>query len=139
MSAPDDLTAALPAPRDDEPAGLRGDIVDEVSDHLTCATRREQLHGRVDETEARRRAIHRFGDPARICFQLWWARMRGTIMTQRSLVAMFAATIAMFAAGTFAMWQLHREQRGLFEKLLESSQSTSAALAKQAEASAQEV
>src|SRR5690349_13007915 len=108
----DDLSSALPAPRDDEPAELRRDSVDEIADHLACATRREQLHGRVDETEARCRAIHRFGDPTRICLQLWWARMRGTIMTQRSLVGMFAATILMFAAGTFAMWQIHREQQG---------------------------
>jgi hypothetical protein len=154
---PDDLTSALPAPRDDEPAALRGDIVDEIADHLTCATRREQLSGRVDETEAHRRAIHRFGDPARICLQLWWARMRGTIMTQRSLVGMFAGTIAVFAAGTFAMWQFHREQvdlifksqsaataqmqeqQGIFQKLLESSQATSAAFAKQAEANAEDV
>ena len=34
---PDDLTAALPSPRDDEPASLRQDIVDELSDHLHCA------------------------------------------------------------------------------------------------------
>lgn len=157
MHPPDDLTAALPAPRDDEPAALRGDIVDEITDHLTCATRREQFRTGIDETEARRRAIHRFGDPARICVQLWWARMRGTIMTQRSLIGMFVATIAAFVVGTFVMWQFHREQvdmilkyqnsassqmreqRGIFERLLGPSQAASAELAKQAEANAQEV
>jgi len=38
-----DLTADLPAPRDDEPASLRNDIADELRDHLECALRREEL------------------------------------------------------------------------------------------------
>jgi hypothetical protein len=40
---PSDLTADLPAPRDDEPASLRQDIADELADHLACAVRREEL------------------------------------------------------------------------------------------------
>src|SRR5262245_50667072 len=40
---PRDLTADLPAPRDDEPSSLRDDIVDELADHLACAVRREEL------------------------------------------------------------------------------------------------
>ncbi len=40
-----DLTADLPSPRDDEPASLRQDIIDELADHLHCALQRELLLG----------------------------------------------------------------------------------------------
>jgi hypothetical protein len=45
---PSDLTADLPAPRDDEPASLRDDIADELRDHLECAVRREELNSRSE-------------------------------------------------------------------------------------------
>ena len=37
------LSALLPPPRDDEPASLRQDILDELADHLICAYNRELL------------------------------------------------------------------------------------------------
>ena len=43
MFGHDVISAELPGPRDDEPASLRQDIVDELRDHLQCAFHRE-LH-----------------------------------------------------------------------------------------------
>ena len=45
MDFRDALSADLPSPRDDEPASLRDDIVDELADHLACSYRRELLRG----------------------------------------------------------------------------------------------
>ncbi len=61
----DSLSALLPSPRRDEPAGLRQDILDELADHLTCSFHRELLRG-SDSADARRRALERFGDPAAV-------------------------------------------------------------------------
>ena len=47
------LSSELPAPRDDEPARLRQDILDELADHLACSYNRELLRG-ADPGEARR-------------------------------------------------------------------------------------
>jgi hypothetical protein len=52
MDYRDELIASFPPPPTDEPAGLRGDIVDELADHLACAHRRELLRG-VDPVAAR--------------------------------------------------------------------------------------
>ena len=59
------LSSELPAPRDDEPAGLRQDILDELTDHLACSYNRELLRG-AHPGEAHRRAIERFGNPAAV-------------------------------------------------------------------------
>ena len=45
MDFRDTLSALLPPPRDDEPASLRQDILDELGDHLACAYNRELLRG----------------------------------------------------------------------------------------------
>lgn len=63
MDFRDGLSAELPAPRDDEPGGLRDDILDELADHLACAYRRELLRG-ADTATARQCVLERFGDPA---------------------------------------------------------------------------
>ena len=57
------LSALLPPPRDDEPASLRKDIIDELSDHLVCAYHRELLRG-VASNVAHQRVLEQFGDPA---------------------------------------------------------------------------
>jgi hypothetical protein len=85
MNFHDGLAADLPSPRDDEPNGLRDDIVDELADHLSCAYRRELLRG-ADVATARKRILERFGDPAAVARRLWLDAMRGRIMTQRILV-----------------------------------------------------
>ena len=63
------LSALLPPPRDDEPASLRHDIIDELSDHLACAYHRELLRG-VNSTVARQRVLEKFGDPAAMARRL---------------------------------------------------------------------
>jgi hypothetical protein len=86
MDFRDATSADLPAPRDDEPTGLRQDILDELADHLACSYNRELLRG-AGPGEARRRAIERFGDPAAVARRLWLDAMRGKIMAQRVLIA----------------------------------------------------
>src|SRR5262245_49688600 len=89
-----ELAVGFPAPRDDEPSSLRQDILDELADHLRCATRRELLATR-NEQEARQRVIERFGDPAEIARRLWYQAMWSKIMSQRIMlgsVGILAAT-----------------------------------------------
>jgi len=86
----DDLAAAFPRPRDDEPPELRARIVKELRDHLTCAYRRELvLCG--DETDAERRVLEKFGDPRRIARKLWFDAMQEKIMSQRWMFACSSA------------------------------------------------
>jgi len=80
------LSALLPPPRDDEPACLRQDILDELADHLSSSYHRELLRG-FDPATARARAIERFGDPAAVACRLWLDAMKGKIMAQRVLIA----------------------------------------------------
>ena len=86
MDYHDTLSALLPAPRDDEPASLRHDIIDELADHLTCAYHRELLRG-TDPAAAKARTLQRFGDPAAVARRLWLDAMKGKIMAQRILIA----------------------------------------------------
>jgi hypothetical protein len=86
MDFRDTVSADLPTPRDDEPAGLRQDILDELADHLTCSYHRELLRG-ANPGDARRRAIERFGNPAAVARRLWLDAMKGKIMAQRVLIA----------------------------------------------------
>ena len=112
MDIGDALSAEWPAPRDDEPAGLRQDILDELADHLACSYNRELLRG-AGPGEARQRAIERFGDPAAVARRLWLDAMRGRIMAQRVLLA--ACLVVTMASLSLAgvMWrqtaQAHRE------------------------------
>src|SRR5262245_6371801 len=103
-----DLTADLPAPRDDEPASLRNDIAAELRDHLECALRREELkspsepcgsaprsegfdrppdrgcRGSGDRaTSAYQRVLERFGNPRTVARKLWLDAMQEQIMSQR--------------------------------------------------------
>jgi hypothetical protein len=79
------LSARLPAPRDDEPQGLRQDIIDELADHLACSAQRELLRG-ADPATARARVLERFGDPAALARRLWLDAMRGKVMAQRMVI-----------------------------------------------------
>jgi hypothetical protein len=79
------LSAELPPPRDDEPPGLRQDILDELADHLACAYKRELLRG-VEASAAQARVLEQFGDPAAVARRLWFDAMKGKIMTQRLLI-----------------------------------------------------
>jgi len=101
MDFRDTLTAELPDPGDDEPEGLRADIVDELADHLACSYRRELLRG-ADPTEARRRVLDRFGDPAAVARRLWFDAMRGKIMSRRILIG-YSILLTVICAGLVAL------------------------------------
>jgi hypothetical protein len=117
MRASDPIADSLPPPRDDEPADLRSDIIDELSDHLDCAVQRELLRGK-DETDARRTAIQRFGDIPKIARQLWWDAMKERIMTGRVSLALSIGVV--FLMGIFGMlgWQIMQDQRELNQRVL---------------------
>jgi hypothetical protein len=104
MTWPDDISQDFPALRDDEPATLRHDIVDELSDHLQCAHTRE-LHLIGDATKAKQNVLERFGNPARVAYRLWFDAMKEKIVSQRIVVG---ASVVMTAACLFAgylAWQ----------------------------------
>ena len=117
MDHRDTLSAELPAPRDDEPPGVRDDIVDELVDHLACAYNRELLCG-ANATEARRRVYERFGDPAAVVRRLWFDAMRGKIMVQRVLLATCLVCVVVSLASfslAGAMWIQGNRDRALRE------------------------
>ena len=58
---PDEIGAAFPPPRGDEPAGLRRDIADELADHLYCAVQQE-LKRTHDKQTAQENVLARFGE-----------------------------------------------------------------------------
>jgi hypothetical protein len=128
-----DLAADLPAPRDDEPADLRRDIVDELSDHLRCAVDRERQRAALNGEEAAAqnqdflwpRVVARFGHPARIARQLWWDAMKESIMSQRTqtatLVIMSLFCVAMMIVTFISLAdsrQLARDNQNLNKQLL---------------------
>ena len=103
MDFRDRLSAELPAPRDDEPGGLRDDILDELADHLACAYQRELLRG-ADVATARQRVLERFGDPAAVARRLWLDAMKGKIMAQRILVVCCIVLTVISLSLAFMMW-----------------------------------
>jgi hypothetical protein len=142
----DESAAQFPAPRSEEPAGLRREIVDELADHLTCARRREQLADAAQTEEAiNRRVLDRFGDPGAVAHKLWFDWMWEKIMTQRILVGVcivmaIVSCVALGLAWTsldrqqdlMATWQSTSEtqaleQQKLFERLLAQSEKAVAA------------
>ena len=104
MHIRDTLSTLLPPPRDDEPTGLRQDIIDELSDHLACAFNRELLRG-ADSTTARQRVLERFGDPAAMARRLWLDAMKGKIMAQRVLIASCVVVTAASLALVGLVWR----------------------------------
>ncbi len=120
MFGSDNISADLPAPRDDEPASLRQDIVDELRDHLDCAFVRElhTPHSRgcisADQTTqdaACQRVLARFGNPATIARRLWWDSMQEKIMAQRFTAIMAGIAAAACVAVGVLMWQLLQNSR----------------------------
>jgi hypothetical protein len=114
---PHDLTADLPAPRDDEPESLRRDIVDELRDHLACALHRELHHSRgwisADERHdaAEQQVLTRFGNPAAIARRLWWDAMKERVMAQRFTAIMAGIAAAACVAAGCLLWQLLQDSR----------------------------
>ena len=98
------LTSRLPAPRDDEPPGLRDDIADELADHLACSLQRELLRG-GDPSAAGARVLEQFGDPAAVARRLWFDAMKGKILAQRVLIGTCLVLAAACVALVGLVWQ----------------------------------
>jgi hypothetical protein len=121
------LSLALPPPRDDEPAGLRQDILDELADHLVSSYHRELLRG-LDPATARARVTEEFGDPAAVARRLWLDAMKGKIMAQRVLIAAcLVVTIAslslaglLWLRSTQSAVQLARAEQRMAESMAEA-------------------
>jgi hypothetical protein len=148
---PHDLAADLPAPRDDEPAALRDDIVDELRDHLECALRREELKtssepwGSAPRSEvcgrspnratsggvqprrssACQRVLDRFGDPRTVARKLWWDAMRERIMGQRisiMLQAIMAGAVIAMCVIVYQSIQQSAHTQGMLVTMLNKTQ-----------------
>ncbi len=121
------LSAGLPPPSDDDPPGLRQNIVDELADHLASSTQRELLRG-LDPVAARAEVLKRFGDPAGIARRLWLDAMKGKIMAQRAVLAtcLLVTAISLAIAGMFWMQstqatrELAETNRRMAEALLQN-------------------
>ena len=110
MDFRDTLSTLMPAPRDDEPANLRREILDELGDHLACAYNRELLRG-ANSQLARQRVLDLFGDPAAVARRLWLDAMKGKIMAQRVLVATCLVVMLACAATVGLAWQWMNQDR----------------------------
>jgi hypothetical protein len=110
MNLRQSISVDLPAPRDDEPAGLRRDIFDELADHLACSYKRELLRG-VDAAEAEASALERFGDPSAVARRLWLDAMKERIMLQRVVVASCLVVMLTCVGFTAMAWvQMNRSR-----------------------------
>jgi hypothetical protein len=108
MDIRETLSAQLPPIRQDEPARLRQDILDELSDHLICAYNREVLRG-VESSVAHRRVLKQFGEPAALARRLWLDAMKGKIMTQRVVIGTCVFVTAASLALVGFIWQQARQ------------------------------
>lgn len=128
MVPPDNIASLIPARRNDEPPTLRDQIVREILDHLECAVQRELLRQGGNEAEARRRALAKFGNPAKVARQLWFDAMREKIMSQRlTFVALVIVTLTSFAS-TGLTWYLIDGTQQVNQALLQQSSEANAAL-----------
>ena len=107
-----EITTRLPPRREDEPASLRQDIVDEILDHLQCGLRRELLVQGGDEASAKKRVLSHFGDPKEIARKLWFQAMWSKIMSQRIVVgsAVFSMTVCAALVGMIC-WMMQQQQQ----------------------------
>jgi hypothetical protein len=110
MEFGESLTGRMPRYREDEPAGLRQDIIDELKDHLAAGLQRELLRG-GDPATAHARALEQFGDPAAVARQLWLDAMRGRIMAQRVLIGTCALVAAASLLSVGILWQELKQAR----------------------------
>src|SRR5579872_6354763 len=116
----DDLTAALPAPREDEPPDLRRRIIAELRDHLHAALQRELLlTGNAEQ--AHQNVLARFGDPARLARKLWFDAMWEKIMTQRWMLAALVVMVLISVGSMGLTWFLVVQAGQVNQALLEQS------------------
>ena len=111
----DDIAADLPQRREDEPASLRRDIIDELADHLDCAVARERLAARgeagLKEASVQQQVFARFGSPARVARGLWWDAMQERIMAQRIPAIMAGTAAAACVIMCVLLWQFVQDSQ----------------------------
>ncbi|QDT96184.1 DUF1700 domain-containing protein [Gimesia aquarii] len=108
----------FPPRRDDEPASLRQDILDELTDHFVCAFNRELLKN-SDERLAQKRVIKKFGDPVKIARQLWFDAMKERIMSQRIMTGISAVMAVCSIAVVGIAWILMRDSQLVNRQMLD--------------------
>ena len=120
MEPLDDLAAALPAPREDEPPDLRRKILAELRDHLHTAIQRELLLI-GDAEQAQQNVLSRFGDPARLARKLWYDAMWEKIMSQRMTLAALVLVVLISVGSTGLTWFLVVQAGQVNQALLEQN------------------
>jgi hypothetical protein len=123
----DDLAAALPAPREDEPPELRRRIVAELRDHLHAAFQRELLLT-PDAVQAQRNVLARFGDPVRLARKLWFEAMWEKIMSQRLMLAAMAVVVLVSVGSMGLTWFVIVQAGQVNQALLEQNRAANEAL-----------
>ena len=123
----DDLAAALPAAREDEPPELRRRIVAELRDHLHAAFQRELLLT-ADAGQARCNVLARFGDPARLARKLWFEAMWEKIMSQRLMLAAMVVVVLVSVGSMGLTWFVVAQAGQVNQALLEQNRSANEAL-----------
>ncbi len=106
----------LPTPRDDEPASLRQDILDELADHLDCALARE-LSKHITPEEAIANVKRRFGEPRELARRLWLDAMKDAIMSKRLTLAAMALMTAICLMCGWIAWSAGRASRDAAESI----------------------
>lgn len=125
---------ALPPRRDDEPAGLRQEILDELTDHFACAYRRELLRTRGNKDLSRRNVLSRFGDPAHIARKLYFDAMKGKLMAQKLMVLFTCCCAVLMAVVAFMGWRLVESNQKAQAAFIAQSQEMQAAILAKLEA-----
>ncbi len=125
MNWRDEAARGLPAPRDDEPASLRQDILDELADHFYCALGRE-LAKNLPPDEAVKNVRRRFGDPRAIARTLWFDARKEQIMSQRLTIAMMVLVACTSIVSAGFAWMAIRESRTANSALLQQIAETNA-------------
>ena len=118
MNWPEIRIEDLPPERDDEPASLRQDILDELTDHFVCALNRELLKN-PNEQLARQSVLNQFGDPIKVARQLWLDAMQEKIMSQRIMtgVSVVMAVCGFIVVGL--VWSMMKESQAFNARMME--------------------
>lgn len=116
-------------PRNDEPADLRRDIVNELNDHLVCAMRREALKT-DDERVAHHAVLERFGNPKQLARRLWWDAMKEQVMKDRIVIAGVAILVLVSIGSMMFAWQAFQQGREVNVAILTKLEQLSAPQAK---------
>ncbi|QDU07890.1 hypothetical protein [Gimesia aquarii] len=116
MAWPEISLEDFPPKRDDEPSSLRQDILDELTDHFSCALNRELLKN-SDERLAQERVIKQFGDPVKIAHQLWFDAMKEKIMSQRIMTGVSVVMAVCCIAVVGIAWSLMKESQAINQNL----------------------